>query len=107
MRCDLYPNKNRTELIGDLLASALDAVSDAFPYQEGPKFNTPDGPTHEILGPRADFPRLTSKYIRELEAELSANAQALSAQASKRTVEGRSKPSTGRGKSRCWTLSTK
>lgn len=71
--CDLYPNKNRTELIGDLLASALDVVKDALPYTEGKEImgHEDDGkPVYKIHGPQAEFNRLTRKYTAELEAEL-------------------------------------
>jgi hypothetical protein len=98
--CDLYPNKNRTELIGDLLASALDAVSEALPSTEGRPFDTPEGTMYEAAGPWADFPKLTNKYIKELEAELSESAPVLSAHPSKRKVNGTTKRSTGPGKRR-------
>lgn len=98
--CDLYPNKNRTELIGDLLASALDAVSEALPSTEGRPFDTPEGTMYEAAGPRADFPKLTSLYIKELEAELSASAPVLSAHPSKRKVGATAKRSTRPGKRR-------
>ena len=98
--CDLYPNKNRTELIGDLLASALDAVSEALPSTEGRPFDTPEGTMYEAAGPWADFPKLTNKYIKELEAELSDSAPVLSAHPSKRKVSGTAKRSTGPGKRR-------
>ena len=98
--CELYPNKNRTELIGDLLASALDAVSEALPSTEGEPFDTPEGTMYEAAGPRADFPKLTDKYIAELEAELSASGEAVPAPPSKWTGGGKDNRRTGRGKSR-------
>lgn len=101
--CDLYPNKNRTELISDLLASALEVVSEALPYTEGEEIIGMDpisGPDHETFGPGADFPKLTRKYIKELEAELSASGEAVPAPPSKRTGGGSTRRRTGRGETR-------
>jgi hypothetical protein len=104
--CDLYPRKNRTELIGDLLASALDAVGEALPSTEGHPFDTPEGTMYEAVGPWAEFPKLTDKYIAELEAELSASGEAVPAPPSKRTGGGSTRRRTRRGKTRWWTRST-
>jgi hypothetical protein len=71
--CDLYPKKTRTELIGDLLASALDAVSEALPYTEGQEvigIDENNEPVHPIHGPRTEFRKLANKYTKDLEAEL-------------------------------------
>ena len=92
--CDLYPRKNRTELIGDLLASALDAVSDALPFTEGQTVIGLDDnhePAHEIYGPRADFPRLTNKYIKELEAEITPGKSVASVKPTPVTAKGKGK----------------
>lgn len=70
--CEMYPKKNRTELIGDLLATALEEVKEALPIYEGKEFEGlgPDGePGHEMYGPRVTFDSLVAKYTRELEAE--------------------------------------
>lgn len=68
--CDLYPRKTKTEIIGDLLATALSQLADALPYSDGELLGMgPDGPEHEMIGPRADFWTLTEKYIKELEQE--------------------------------------
>jgi hypothetical protein len=71
--CDMYPRKTKTEIIGDLLATALDQLRKGFPYVDGRLIGIhPD--THEELfediGPRSDFDTLTQKYLSELEKEL-------------------------------------
>jgi hypothetical protein len=101
--CDLYPKKNRTELIGDLLASALDAVSDALPYTQGPRIVAVDDnnePIHETYGPRVDFPRLTSKYTKELETELTQVESVASSKPSPRKATGKDKSRKARGSAR-------
>ena len=76
--CDLYPNKNRTELIGDLLASALDVVKDTLPYSQSDEvigLDEKDEPVYRIYGPQQKFYELTRKYTNELEAELAQGGQ--------------------------------
>jgi len=76
--CDLYPNKNRTELIGDLLASALDAVKEALPYSQSDEvigLDEKDEPVYRIYGPQQKFYDLTKKYTKELETELAHGGQ--------------------------------
>lgn len=98
--CDLYPKKNRTELIGDLLVSAIDVVSEALPYTEGQKIVGVDDnnePIHEIYGPRVDFPRLTDKYTKELEAELTQEESVAPSKPSPRKATGKDKSIKARG----------
>lgn len=70
---EIYPRKSKTEIIGDLLATALDEVVANLPtwnYGPGPVDQTPDG--EEIWhqqGPGVMFPELVKKYLHELEAE--------------------------------------
>lgn len=98
--CDLYPKKNRTELIGDLLASALDVVSEALPCTEGQEVlwvDEKNGPVYDTYGPRVDFPRLTDKYIKELEAELTQVESVAPVKPSPITATGKDKPRKKRG----------
>ena len=70
--CDLYPNKTKTEIVGDLLSAALEEVIQNLPFVRGQKVsNHPDfGDIFEVLGVAADFQRLANKHYKELEREL-------------------------------------
>lgn len=70
--CDMYPNKTRTEIVGDLLSSALEEVKQGLPSYDSnePITILPDGEEiFEQWGPRVIFDGLTEKYISELDAE--------------------------------------
>lgn len=70
---ELYPNKTRTQLVGDLLAAALSDVEAAFPPVKGRLFDR-DRETGEELfedvGMHARYAELANKYFAELEKEL-------------------------------------
>lgn len=72
--CDLYPNKTRTQIVGDLLSTALNDVQEALPsFQGRPWHNYQDDNGNDLfyaVGPGADFRTLTNKYYKELEIEL-------------------------------------
>lgn len=71
--CDLYPTKTRTQIVGDLLTSALADIDKAMPVFEGP---SPDRDPEtgeaivELTGPRIDFYDLANKHFAEIEREL-------------------------------------
>lgn len=70
--CDMYPNKTRTEIVGDLLSSALQEVEQGLPIYDTNELITilPDGEKiFDQAGPRVTFNTLTEKYISELDAE--------------------------------------
>jgi len=69
--CDMYPRKTKTEIIGDLLSTALDQLEAALPSIKGRKMGEiPDeGPYYEEVGLRGSFRSRTIKYLRELEEE--------------------------------------
>ncbi len=71
--CEMYPNKTKTEIIGDLLTTALESLENSFPQIKGRPLDYPpeEGATAawEDAGVRSDFLRLTEKYLRELEKE--------------------------------------
>ena len=70
--CDLFPKKTKTEIIGDLLTSALEQMEQDFPSRKGHfVLNDPDTGEEMFaeIGIAADFRRITEKYLRELEAE--------------------------------------
>ena len=70
--CEMYPNKNRTQIVGDLLASALEEVVKGFPSVQGQEIaELPDGEiVYEDAGPSAQFWKLADKYYVQMEREL-------------------------------------
>ncbi len=70
--CDMYPNKSRTEIIGDLLSMALKEIEAAFPEHKGKQEGiTPDGdPYYEGLGPHSTYEQYANKHYKALEKEL-------------------------------------
>ena len=70
---DLYPRKTKTEIIGDLLATAIDQFEAAFPWVDGRLLgyanDDHNDPIYEDVGPRRRFHSLTEKYLKELESE--------------------------------------
>lgn len=70
--CDLYPKKTKTEIIGDLLTTALEQLERELPSRTGyPCEQDPEtGETlYEDIGPCGKFHRMTEKNLRELEKE--------------------------------------
>ena len=71
----LYPNKTRTELINDLLSTALEDVGEALPSEKGPQigefpiFGDELQPVYQDIGLRGRYYELFSKYLFELEKE--------------------------------------
>lgn len=71
--CDIYPRKSKTEIISDLLATAINQVEEALPCEEkvlGFDPETEEEITDIVGGLRLTFINLTAKYTKELEAEL-------------------------------------
>jgi hypothetical protein len=70
--CEMYPKKTKTEIIGDLLTTALDQLEQDLPSVQGrPVGDDPEtGETiYEDIGMCASFRRKTEKYLREIEKE--------------------------------------
>lgn len=87
--CEMYPQKNRTQIVADLLTSALDDLERQLPQSAGEpaepgmyggweeqahrEFDEegvePD-PLYYLGGPRGRFRMLANRHYRELEAEL-------------------------------------
>jgi hypothetical protein len=71
--CELYPNKTRTEIVADLLRTAIADVEKALPSHAG-RFVDKHPDTGEAMyleeGVKAQFRELANKYNKELEAEL-------------------------------------
>lgn len=74
--CELYPNKSKTQLVGDLLAAAIDASLEALPSKKGRVLDVledSDGSKLEVVadvGPWAQFRKLANQHYAELEGEL-------------------------------------
>lgn len=71
--CDIYPRKTKTEIISDLLATALDQVAEALPCEDGRLLgHHPDTKEEirEMIGIKQDYYSLTQKYLKEFEAEI-------------------------------------
>jgi len=70
--CDLFPRKTKTEIIGDLLDSALEALEDELPMTKGEQSDYDEQLQEAIFvaaGIRGKYLRLTKKYLKELEKE--------------------------------------
>ena len=62
--CDLYPRKTKTEIIGDLLATALEQLASALPGET----RGPAAPTEgDGASLRGRFDALTRHYLAELD----------------------------------------
>lgn len=71
--CDLFPSKTRTEIIGDLLTSALEGVEYSFPSIKGEPFGMDDEDGNALyvdVGRGRDFRSAANRHYRELEKEL-------------------------------------
>jgi len=83
--CEMYPQKSRTQIIADLLTSALDELEINLPMALGDPINGEDErierdiarfeqrdyvPIFTVGGTRARFRWLSNKHFKELEQEL-------------------------------------
>jgi hypothetical protein len=83
--CEMYPQKSRTQLIADLLTSALDELEQNLPQALGAPADAEQqhyermameqlgeefAPSFELGGLRGTFRKLANKYFYELEGEL-------------------------------------
>jgi hypothetical protein len=69
---DIYPQKSKTQIVGDLLAVALAEVEKGLPAFPGRFFDKDDDgeEMYEATGPVEQFRTLSNKYYAELESEL-------------------------------------
>lgn len=90
---ELYPQKNRTQIVADLLTAALDDLETNLPQALGYKLpdqdqrlerkiadhlGEPFEPAYTVGGARGRFRELANKHYKELEKELgNENAEAL------------------------------
>ncbi|MCE7915732.1 MAG: hypothetical protein DYH15_13960 [Nitrosomonas sp. PRO4] len=71
--CEMYPNRTKTEIVGDLLSSAIDEFLAGLPYVQGKHIGTNHETGEEIhldAGPETTFWQLANKHYRELEQEM-------------------------------------
>lgn len=69
--CEMYPQKNRTAIIGDLLTTALDELEQGLPIQKGEQIHQVDGKDiYEDVGLKSRFRDLANKHYHQLENEL-------------------------------------
>jgi len=74
--CDLYPNKTRTQLVADLLATAIEQAGEGLPTLKGDHLDSviaDDGTRLEVfedVGMRARFKKLANRHYAALEKEL-------------------------------------
>jgi hypothetical protein len=70
--CDMYPQKSRTEIVGDLLSTAIEDLIKGMPSidgklvhedEEGKKY-------YEDIGPRIRFWSLADKHYKSIEREM-------------------------------------
>ena len=70
---EMYPGRSESEIIVDLLSTALDELLETLPYVQGESVIREDDfgePVYEDVGPTPRFIELTNKYTKILEAEL-------------------------------------
>jgi len=71
---EMYPGRSDSEIMADLLASALDELLETLPYVRGDSVTGKDEfgePIYTDVGLTPHFIGLTHKYTQLLEAELS------------------------------------
>lgn len=71
--CDMYADKTRTEIIGDLLSTVLEDVENSFEFVEGEVIaeHPETGEIfHDDIGLRSTFSTKAKHYEKELENEL-------------------------------------
>jgi hypothetical protein len=69
---EMYPQRSRTQIVTDLLCSALDELESGLPYVRGDRVIAEDDhgdPVYEDVGPTPRFLELAQKYARELEPQ--------------------------------------
>ena len=69
--CDMYPSKTKTDIIADLLASALDEIEEALPIYTATEADMYEGKEYyPQYGPKVNFHGDSNKYYIEFENEL-------------------------------------
>lgn len=83
--CEIYPHKNRTQIVADLLSSALDDLEKSLPQELGEPISHEEEsierkvaehqgydykPLFHLGGPRGKFRHVANRHFAELESEL-------------------------------------
>lgn len=66
---DMYPSKNRKELIAELISAALNEIETGFPYIAGKKVIAKDeegDPLYEDIGPTPKYLSLAKAHLKKL-----------------------------------------
>lgn len=66
---DMYPGKNRSELIAELISAALNEIESGFPYIAGHKVIARDeegDPLYEDIGPTPQYLSLAKTHLKKL-----------------------------------------
>ena len=68
----MYPQKAKIQMVGDLLSAALADLESGLPSFPGKHFTDDEdqGPLYEATGPAEQFRTLTNKHYIEMETEL-------------------------------------
>lgn len=69
--CDMYPSKTKTDIISDLLATALDNIEESLPmYKDSMPIEIEGEMVYPNIGPRVHFHHYSNDHYKELEKEL-------------------------------------
>ncbi|SDX54181.1 hypothetical protein [Nitrosomonas oligotropha] len=71
--CEMYPSRTKTEIVGDLLSSAIDEFLAGLPYVQGKYVGTNPETGEKIhldAGPESKFWQLANEHYREIEREM-------------------------------------
>ncbi len=70
---EMYPKRVPEELLGELIAAALEELETSLPYVKGSKVVATDemgDPLYEDVGPTPRFLALSRKYLKQLSEQL-------------------------------------
>lgn len=71
--CDMYPQKTRTEIVGDLLSTSIEDLVSGMPFVDGKIIGIDDETGEEFcedIGPGSQFWTLADKHYKALEREM-------------------------------------
>lgn len=70
---EMYPQKTRTEIVGDLLSTALNDFINSLPVHQGKSLGYIEEVGEEVFeesGPKIKFLAVADKYYKEIEREM-------------------------------------
>ena len=71
--CEMYPQKTRTEIVGDLLSTAIDDLINGMPFVDGRVVAIHPETGEELcedVGPRVQFSSLADMHYKTIEREM-------------------------------------